>query len=172
MLKLSSEDKAPQTWKFRHLPLNAKGAKVNHCDLWSICLQCAFSHGATQLHTLARKMPGWLYDIFCLISCLSLPWMPKTLSTAIHRRPHPVIDWCMFSGTKIKGPARIRVSSQWRGGNCKLVRFIWPWKRRKLKGYAAKWPCAKRSGCAALCSRCRAHYGQQTAAAVFQPLLV
>ena len=32
VLKLSSEDKAPKTWKFRHLPLYAKGATVNHCD--------------------------------------------------------------------------------------------------------------------------------------------
>ena len=29
--KLSSEDKAPKTWKFRHLSLYAKGARVNHC---------------------------------------------------------------------------------------------------------------------------------------------
>ena len=32
MLKLSPEDKAPKTWKFRHLPLCAKGATLNHCE--------------------------------------------------------------------------------------------------------------------------------------------
>ena len=31
MLKLSPKDKAPKTWKFRHLPLCAKGATLNHC---------------------------------------------------------------------------------------------------------------------------------------------
>ena len=31
MLKLSPKDKAPKTWKFRHLPLCAKGATLNNC---------------------------------------------------------------------------------------------------------------------------------------------
>ena len=33
MLKLTPKDKAQKTWKFRHLPLCAKGATLNHCCL-------------------------------------------------------------------------------------------------------------------------------------------
>ena len=32
MLKLIPKDKAPKTWKFRHLPLCAEGATLNHCE--------------------------------------------------------------------------------------------------------------------------------------------
>ena len=38
MLKLSPKDKAPKTWKFRHLPLCAKGATLNHCAMVSTWL--------------------------------------------------------------------------------------------------------------------------------------
>ena len=33
MLKLSPKDKVPKTWKFRHHPLCAKGATLNHSEL-------------------------------------------------------------------------------------------------------------------------------------------
>ena len=36
MLKLSPKDKAPKTWKFRHFPLCAKGATLNHCVHFTI----------------------------------------------------------------------------------------------------------------------------------------
>ena len=47
MLKLSPKDKAPKTWKFRHLPLCAKGATVNHCDWDLLCrlLRESIEHG-------------------------------------------------------------------------------------------------------------------------------
>ena len=50
MLKLSPKDKAPKTWKFRHLPLCAKGATLNHCELFRPI--CPFSFPATVLAEL------------------------------------------------------------------------------------------------------------------------
>ena len=74
MLKLSPKDKAPKTWKFRHLPLCAKGATLNHCEsrpqalffsCWHVlifCFHSTFLFLSSSLMTFSQCVPIFLQD--------------------------------------------------------------------------------------------------------------
>ena len=78
---MSSKDKAPKTWKFRHLPLYAKGARVNHCvvalhDLSQFSAQDICHRRSEEVNLiyaflhymlLSPVVPRYVNDKFCSI---------------------------------------------------------------------------------------------------------
>ena len=94
MLKLSPKDKAPKTGKFRHLPLCAKGATLNHCAIELLMHRPTSNdfHRANYIRTFASKPSSfrWLKEFAHACSFL------KSERNRLQTKP-PITTWSKSS---------------------------------------------------------------------------